>query len=301
MTSPFGPLAVIADPGVDGARIRDQLDVVRHALDGRGIEHEVMVAKAAGEGERLAREALAVGRRFVVAVGADGLVQDVVNGLLANGHAEEPVLGVVSAGSACDLAKSFGLPEDAVAGCGHLTGENTYPLDVMKVTCVGPDGKRATRYAHNLAEVGLGAAVTARAAAGRGHFGAFWSSYVRFRVPTLRIGIDAREDRELRAWNVVVGNGQFSAGLRLSPRSFPGDGVVEALAFTGAKSDAYRMLPKIYRHGDHVPDPGILELKARIRVGIDAARPIPVSADGRWLGTTPVTFQLAPRRILLKL
>ena len=292
---------VIADPAASGGGVREELEVLHRALDERGLEHGIWLAELAGDGERLAREALAAGHRFVVAVGADDVVQDVVNGLLANGHTEDPVLGIVSAGSACDLVKSFGLPDDTEGGCAHLVGDNTYPLDVMKVTCTGPDGAQRTRYAHNLAEVGLGAAITARTARGGGRFGAFWASYLRYRVPTLRIGIDAREDRDLRAWNVVVGNGQFSAGLRLSPRSFPGDGVLEALVFTGSKSDAYRMLPRIYRHGDHVPDPGIKELRAKIRIGIDCPRPLPVAADGRPFGTTPVTFQLVPRRILLKL
>jgi diacylglycerol kinase family enzyme len=77
--------------------------------------------------------------------------------------------------------------------------------------------------------------------------------------------------------------------------------VLDALVFTGPKSDAYRMLPRIYRHGGHVPDPNITELRARIRVGVDAARPLPVVADGEPFGTTPATFQLLPRQILLKL
>ena len=39
---------------------------------------------------------------------------------------------------------------------------------------------------------------------------------------------------EGEAWNVVVANAQFTdGGLRLSPRSFPGDGVLDALVFTG--------------------------------------------------------------------
>jgi diacylglycerol kinase (ATP) len=299
--SPFGALAVIADPSAGGGRVRGELEALRRALDDRGLDHQLWVAERPGEAERLAGEALGAGHRFVVAVGADGVVQDVVNGLLSNGATEEPVLGVVSAGSGCDLTKSFGLPDDTAGGCAHLAGDNTYPLDVMKVTCRGPEGDRHTRYAHNIAEIGLGAIVSSRIAAGRGRFGAFWWSYLGFRVPTLRIGTDAREDRPFRAWNVVIGNGQFSAGLRLSPRSFPGDGVLEALVFTGPKSDAYRMLPRIYRHGDHVPDAGITELRAKIGVGIDASRPLPVVADGRPLGTTPATFQLVPRRLLLKL
>ena len=303
VASPFGPLAVIADPAAGGGRVREELEVLRRSLDARELDHELWVIERPGDGERLASEALAVGHRFVVAVGADALVQDVLNGLFVNGHTrvEEPVLGVVSASSGCDLLKSFGLPDDTEGGCAHLTGDSTYPFDVMKVTCTGPEGDRRTRYAHNLAEVGLGAAVAVRMATGRERFGAFWRSYARYRVPLIRIGIDAKQERELRAWNVVIGNGQFSAGLRLSPRSFPGDGVLDALVFTGPKSDAYRMLPRIYRHGGHVPDPNIMELRAKIRIGVDATRSLPVVADGEPFGATPATFQVLPRQILLKL
>ncbi|HEY6680336.1 MAG TPA: hypothetical protein VI276_03925, partial [Actinomycetota bacterium] len=42
-------------------------------------------------------------------------------------------------------------------------------------------------------------------------------------------------------------------------------------------------------------------LRARVALRIDGPRPLPVVADGSVLGTTPVTFQVVPRQILLKL
>ena len=112
--------------------------------------------------------------------------------------------------------------------------------------------------------------------------------------------LDNRE-HELRAWSVIVGNGQFDAGLRMSPRSFPGDGVLDVLAFVGPKGEAYRLLPRIFRHGDHIPDDGIKELRIRIAGRIDADRPMPVVIDGAPLGTTPVGFQVVPQPIRFKL
>jgi diacylglycerol kinase family enzyme len=104
------------------------------------------------------------------------------------------------------------------------------------------------------------------------------------------------------AFNVVVANGQFTAeGLRLSPRSFPGDGVIDALVFHGPRSNAYTMLPRMFRHGDHVPDASIAELRARVRITVDADRPLPIVADGEVIGTTPATFQVVPQQILVKL
>jgi len=308
-TSPFGALVVIVDPGAGEGRVAANVEAVRRALDRGGLEHRVELADGPGSVSRLASAALDDGYRFVAAVGDDGTVQDVVNGMFRDGRTivESPVLAVLAAGAGCDLIRSFGLPEDVDTAMTHLAGDTTYELDVMKISAVGGDGEVVTRYAHNLAEVGLHGLATARAArlprslGNARRFLGFWSAYVATRVREMDVITDGRS-HPLRAWSVIVGNGQFAdGGLRLSPRSFPGDGVVDTLVFTGRKSDAYRLLPRIFRHGEHVPDPGITELRARLALRIETERPLVVVADGIRIGTTPAVFQVVPRQILLKI
>jgi diacylglycerol kinase family enzyme len=309
VTSPFGALAVIVDPTAGEGRVASEVGAVERALAHRGLEHRIQVAEAPGDVSRLAAAALDEGYRYLAAVGDDGTVQDVVNGMFRDGRTivDSPVLAVMAAGSGCDLVRSFGLPGDVDGASSHLMGENTYELDVMKIRARGRNGASEVRYAHNVAEIGLHASATAKAAGfprwmGNGRrFVGFWAAYAGTRRAVLDVVVDGRPQQH-RAWSVIVGNGQFAdGGLRLSPRSFPGDGVLDALLFTGPKSDAYRLLPRIFRHGDHVPDPGIKELRARVALRIDGPRPLPVVADGSVLGTTPVTFQVVPRQILLKL
>ncbi|MGZ8640290.1 MAG: diacylglycerol/lipid kinase family protein [Actinomycetota bacterium] len=304
--SPFGSLAVIANPHAGKGRVGRELSALERGLAGRGLEYSLQVTDGPGDATRLATDAMDAGVRFLVAVGGDGTIHEVVNGMFRDGRpiVDDPVLGVVPAHSGCDLVKSFGLPGDVDAACGHLLGDNTYPFDVLKVAFASKDGQPSIRYSVNLAEVGFGAAVAARTAGRSGRarsFMAFWSAFARTRVRDVRIEAD-RNVYEGPAFNVVVGNAQFSSGgMRLSPRSFPGDGVADVLIFTGPRSDAYTLLPAMYRHGDHVPHPHIREMRAKIRVSIDAARPLPIVADGEPLGTTPATFQVVPRSILLKL
>jgi diacylglycerol kinase (ATP) len=303
VTSPFGPIAVIADP-----RTAPSLASVERALSTRGLEHRVLIADGTPT-EALATEALDGGHRYLVAVGDDATVQDVVNGMFRDGRPirDEPVLGVIPGGDGCDLLRSFGLPADPNGAAAHLTGENTYGLDLMKVTATLDDGQEVTRLAHNLAQVGMGAQQVACAAkapawlGGSRRFYGFWCGYLKTTPTAVTVEHDTRS-WEGTTWNVVVANAQFTGGgLRLSPRSFPGDGILDALVFTGPRSGAYTQLPKLFRHGDHVPDPSIRELKARIRFRITAASPFPVLADGVPLGRTPVTFQVVPRPIRLKL
>ena len=310
--SPFGPVAVIADPRAGGGRVGHELAAVEKAVVGCGLEYRWEVAETAAEVSRRTSAALEEGCRFVAAVGDDATVHDVVNGMFRDGRTivEEPVLAVIPATSEPDLARSFGLPTDVAGAVAHLLGDQVYPFDVMKAQVnragAGPDGP-LVRYVHNVAEVGFHASAWLR----RGRlperlgnarrFLGFWGAYVATRPAEITIDVDSRSHR-LRAWSVVVGNGQFTeGGLRMSPRSFPGDGVLDVLVFTGPKSDAYRMLPRIFRHGDHVPDPGIKELRSRLVLRIESERRLDVVADGLPLGSTPASFQVIPRQILLKL
>jgi len=308
-TSPFGPLAVLLDPRAGHGTVAGEVGAVEHALEARGLEYRLHVGASSDELGQLSAAALDEGYRFLAAVGDDATVQAVVNGMFRGGRpiVDAPVLGVVAAGSGCDLPLSFGLPGDTDRAIAHLAGSDTYPFDVMKIAVTGRDGRRTIRYAHNVAEIGFHAAATIAAARGGARFQnlkrftAFWRAYVRTRVTPVGIATD-RRTLELDAWSVVIGNGQFSdGGIRLSPRSFPGDGVLDGLVFTGPRSNAYRLLPRIFRHGDHVPDPSITEVHAKLTIGVtSSARALPVVADGQRLGTTPVTFQVVPQQILLK-
>ncbi|HET8526786.1 MAG TPA: diacylglycerol kinase family protein, partial [Actinomycetota bacterium] len=247
--------------------------------------------------------------RFVVAVGGDGTVHEVVNGMF-DGEGKplvaDAVLGVVAAGSGCDFVRTFGLPGDATRACQHLAGDNTYPLDVGKVTYTTPEGGRATRYFVNVAEAGLGAAVARRAERmsprlGQSkYFFGFWLELPRFKLASVRVQAD-RKTYEGPAFLVVVGNGQYyGGGMKISPRSYPGDAVLDVLVFKGPKSDSFTMIPKIYR-GEHIPHDHVEEFRVKRELVIDADRPLPIESDGEVLGTTPATVEILAQPIQMKL
>jgi diacylglycerol kinase (ATP) len=310
VTSPFGSLAVIVNPQDGDGKVGAQLPTLERALAERDLDYRLTVTSVRGETMEAAASALEGGIRFVVAVGDDGTVQDVVNGMFRDGApiVTDPVLGVVAATGGNDLVRSFGLPRDTEGGVHRLLGETTYPMDVMKIVCRTHAGGEIVRYATNVAQLGLGAQVTMDRSRLPGWLGergrsfvGFWSGYLRTRRRAVRVAYDTKS-WEGSAFQVIVGNAQYTAGgLRMSPRSWPGDGVLDALVFTGHRSDGYTMMPRILRHGDHLPDPNIKELRAKIRFAIEADRPLTVVADGQVVGTTPATFQVVPQQILFKM
>jgi diacylglycerol kinase (ATP) len=304
--SPFGPLVLIANPHSGRGRVGQELPEVERQLNALGLRYRIVETEGPGHASRAAREALDGGERFIVAAGGDGTIQEVVNGMIDDDRpvVDEAVLGVIAAGSGCDFVRTFGLPGDSTRSVRHLAGDRLFPIDAARIDY--RDGeRRAVRYCPNIAEAGLGGAVVARAERlprwiGRTrYFLGFWLSLARFRPAELEVRVD-RKEFSGRANNIVVANCQFyGGGMKISPRSYPGDGLLDVQISTGPKSDAFTLIPKIYR-GEHVPHPHIKEYRGRV-ITVDAERPLQVEADGEVLGTTPATFTVLPQVLRLKI
>lgn len=97
-------------------------EVLTHAL-ASDLKLEVAETRYRGHARDLAQQATEGGEtELVVALGGDGTVNEVVNGLLANGPDPEshPRLAVVPGGSTNVFARALGLPNDVVEATGAL-------------------------------------------------------------------------------------------------------------------------------------------------------------------------------------
>jgi diacylglycerol kinase family enzyme len=95
-------------------------DVLAHAL-AADLKVEVVTTGHRGHAIEVARDAASDGVDVVVALGGDGTLNEVVNGLLANGpDPATPALGIVPAGCTNVLARALGLPTDPVAATAVL-------------------------------------------------------------------------------------------------------------------------------------------------------------------------------------
>ncbi|TAM90901.1 MAG: diacylglycerol kinase family lipid kinase [Jatrophihabitans sp.] len=112
-------ILVVANPQATGVTPRER-DVLAHALASEG-DLEVVETANRGHAAALACRAMRRGVEVVVALGGDGTVSEVVNGMLTDGvHAGVPALGIVPAGSTNVFARALGLPHDPVEATGVL-------------------------------------------------------------------------------------------------------------------------------------------------------------------------------------
>jgi diacylglycerol kinase (ATP) len=308
MTSPFGPLRVIAHSQANRGGVGRELAALRAALDERGLEHDVVEAPSVGEAQQAARAALEEGMRYLVAAGDDGTIGGVVNGMLAddgNLWRADAVLGVAWSGSEGDLPRTFGLDRTPDVVAEHLAGDGTMSIDVGVAEFVDAQGTPGRWWFVNIAEVGWGAhLVRLRARMPRqiGRVGHLLAAFGAIRAldrqeATVTV---AHTRATVPVTEVVVANGQFTnAGMKIAPRALPDDGKFNVQVFTGDRSQVFMLTQQIYR-GEHLPHPQIIEWQSPT-VALAPLRPLPVAADGEFLGYTPATFSLAPRVLRLKI
>ena len=299
------PMVLIFNPNARGGRSEQYLQEVRSQLEQRGLPYEVKPTERPGHATEIAKRSLEAGARLIVAVGGDGTIHEVVNGMV---HDDRPIvpgatLGVLSAGTACDFVKTFGIPTMPAHAVAHLDGPESFAIDLGSVR-YEQDGRPHKRYFANVAEVGLGAEVVRRAIRAPrvlhplNYHLAFWWSVARHQPTEVEVDLTDRTYRGPMS-NLVAANCQFFAGgMKIAPRAAPTDGVLDFQIQFPSKREAIALLPKTYQ-GAHVPHPHIKEAK-RVRVSITSERPMPIEADGQMLGHTPAIFEVVRNVISLK-
>ena len=303
MDAPFGKAFVILNKRAGkGARRPEEFEKI---LAGAQLDFDLRVTERRHHAVELARQAIDDGWTYLVAVGGDGTIHEVVNGMMGADGPRNPeaVLGVVSAGSGADFARTFGLPDDVDHGVQHLTGDGFVDIDLGRVTFT-TEGGEGSQWFPNIAEAGLGAdvaKVAERLPRGMGrsrYLAGFWITLARFKGTEGTVVCDTRT-YEGRITNLVVANCQFfGGGMHVAPKATPTDGRLDVLIQIGTKADYVAAITKVFK-GRHIPSPAIKEYKAR-RVEVTTKAPLRVEADGELLGMTPATFQLYENALRLK-
>ena len=108
------------------------------------------------------------------------------------------------------------------------------------------------------------------------------------------------ESRTGRMHDVVVANGAyFGGGMKICPGAEPDNGTFDVLLIGNlTKRDLLVTLPKTFR-GRHLPHPKA-ELLRGTQVTVSAPKPLPLQLDGEQPGTTPVTFDVVPKALRLR-
>lgn len=289
-----GPIGVIVNPVAGGGRALRLLPRLVAALSDRPGLCSVHVTTAPGEATAVAAAFAAAGMRLVVAVGGDGTVNEVANGLVGPGR-PPTTLGVVPAGRGGDFARSVGLARNPAVALARLRVGRARRVDVGRAEF----GDGSSRLLTNVGGVGFDAEVARRAARSRlpgttaPYLAGIAGALRHLRTRRVEVATDGGSFSG-EALAIVVANGHsFGGGIRIVPDADPNDGCLDvAIIGNVSRRELVRQVPGVYR-GAHVRHPRFALLRATM-VRIESDGPMPVQLDGEGVGAAPVTFVVVP-------
>jgi diacylglycerol kinase (ATP) len=129
---PLHRLIAILNPQSDRGRTARLAESLRDALAGR-FDLQLKQTTQRNEAATLAREAGTSGCDAVMAIGGDGTVHEVVNGLMALPVEKRPALGILPAGSGNDVAYALGIGKDLQITAKLIAESATRWVDVGRV------------------------------------------------------------------------------------------------------------------------------------------------------------------------
>jgi diacylglycerol kinase (ATP) len=255
--------------------------VVERELRAAGAEHEIVETRGGRHAIELAGQAVADGWPAVVAVGGDGTVHEVANGLLrATGGAPSIPLGIVAVGSGNDFAQLAGVPADPAAAVRRLPRAEPRAVDAGTV-----NGEWFT----NGVGIGLDARVAIevdRRRRMRGvamYLAALPAALLRFRPARMTVEVDGTVVADGSMTLVTIGNGgRHGGGFWICPDARIDDGLLDVCACDRLSTlGVLRFLPRVMR-GTHVDAPEV-HMHRATAVRVTSPDPLPVHADGEIL------------------
>ena len=299
-------------------------------LEKAGVPYKAMFTGGVDNAIAISRKAAAKGYRRFLAVGGDGTVHDVLNGIaeyvystVADGDLiSDFTLGVLPVGSGNDWVKSTGVPKDLECAVEVIAKGHSMPQDVVRVSILdysGPASDLAsatsadvlnTSYMVNVGGVGIDARVCeiVNKKKEQGHRGkklyvqALLYCIMHRATSRAVVFCDGEELFRGEYYSMAFGVGKYSGGgMRQTPLAVLGDGLLDVTVIPRVPAwTIVKAAPRLFTDTFH--DGKVKELQmAKCRTvtilpetGSDAE---PVEVDGEVVGRAPVRMDVMPEMI----
>jgi len=292
-------LFLVMNPGARAGRGTRRWSFWERGLRETGTEFRCVRTEGIGHAFELARSAGDCDA--VVAVGGDGTVNEVLDGVVQSGTADMR-MGVLYSGTSPDFCRFHRIPTDPARALAVLLAGRCRKVDVAAITYHDGTGAERTGHFGCSCNIGMGASVARRSNGWRRFVGdrlgtaaaVLWTLMATSRVD-LELEIDG-EVRPLPKTNnlTVAKNPYLASGLKLGLDVRPDDGTMWLVGLQGrGRAGLCKVVPRFYS-GSVTSVPDVLLTRCR-SVLVRARDPLEIEFDGDPRGYLPVRIELMPK------
>jgi diacylglycerol kinase family enzyme len=260
-----------------------------------------------GHAMELAFEGTLEGHPLIVAVGGDGTLSEVANGVLraadaaagatpeaaAKAPALSPAVGLISVGTGGDFRRSLGVGAGYERSLEALALGRERMVDVGRAEFTDLEGKETARYFVNVLSAGLGGLVDRYIAGMPQGIGGKAGYY----LASLRAVLASREQP-------VLARIGWLGEKDIAPMALPDDGRLEIVTITERNRRSLISKMRLIYDGRHLGEPTVghfpcerIELRIEDQAG---QRGFLLDVDGEPLGSLPLSVEIQPRRLRIR-
>jgi diacylglycerol kinase (ATP) len=290
---------VIVNPAAGAGKSGKNWPEIMSLFKGNGMRFDHKMTEAPGHAIELAREAAQQGYELVIAVGGDGTIHEIVNGLYSSGRLSDAVLGIISTGTGGDYVRTVGLPLGFEAACQKLIKPRIRAVD-LGVVEYRRHGATAERIFVNFAGTGFDAEMVRRVKTNFKSLGALpayllgaLTTLVTYKNRDVYLKMDG-EEIQRKVCTVIMNNGRYGGGgMNTAPNAELSDGLFDVLIVDNiTKLEFIVALPSLYK-GTHLTNRHVT-MKRASEIEIDSKYKMALQADGELLGELPARIRILP-------
>jgi len=269
------------------------------------LEHnfiiEFQLTKASHHATALACDAATAGCDFLIAVGGDGTMNEVINGMMQTSEKirAKTIVGLLPSGTGNDFARTVGIKKSVEKLAELIEKGESHPVDVGVMTFTGLDGVKITRYFNNISDIGIGGQVVALVKRSKMFFGAslafglaLFRTLLWYRNKHAKI-VSPNFTWEGQVISMCLANGKyFGSGIGIAPDAKVDDGII-SLVIIGNVSviDYLKYLPKL-RNCERIQHPEI-HYREITQCTIESAdADCHIDMDGEYIGHPPIEMHI---------
>lgn len=264
----------IVNPVAGNGKANKLLPVIKERFKNAGVDFDIYLTRRPGDAIEAAAKGAREGFSVMVAVGGDGTVNEVLNGIVGT----EARLAALPGGKGNDFATAVQMSRDIESACDDLLRAEIKKIDL---------GRVLGRYFINSVGVGFDAAVAQRANRGVKFFNgvsayvyAFFETLFTYEFVEAEIDLGNGAVRTTPIL-VAVGIGQaYGGGMRIVPDAIQDDGLFDICVFEKiSRPEMVYHFPKVFSGKlKHVKHAGMFRAR-EVKLSLNKKRPLHMEGE----------------------
>lgn len=280
----------VLNPIAGGGKAKEIEDIINTRMKVHNKDYDIIFTSKPLEAIDIVKNAK---QKIVIAIGGDGTVNEVAEGLLKRGFG---TMGIIPAGTGNDLSRSLNIPLDPKEAIEYAINNQPHDIDVCKVN---------DRYYFNIASIGFDAEVVERASRIKhiikGEMAYFLSvlyTLFSYKKEKVIIEIDG-EEIEKNLLLLAVGSGKYyGGGIKVMPDALVNDNNLHLCIISNlSKLKLLLLFPTIFK-GKHVKYEKYVDIIKAKSINIKLQDTALYNIDGEILTTNDnLKFEITDKKI----